>query len=264
MKIINKKNAFTFVELIVVVTILSILWAIWFASYIEYIWDSRDSQRKTDLSQVWSWLKIYKQKRWYYPLPWNNYNITYSWTTVAIQWKLNNNVRINSLEVLPLDPKAKIPYLYSITKNQQEFELVTTLENQDNPITLVNWNYKSVSKNILPTILLATSTTEWLNLETQSWTVEWDINRKLFIYNNQSHNLPYNFVEPYNPISDWTSFDELLSESEYNDSYWQNSDFRNCVEIKEGWKLIIPLDSNPFEYQIITDTWALINTWCTL
>lgn len=260
----SKIKAFTFVELIVVITILVVLWAIWFSSYSWYIDDSRDTQRKSDLSQVSSALKVYKQKRWYYAIPWDTFNLTYSWVTVALQWKLNNNVRLNSLEKLPYDPKIDIAYSYSITSNKQEFEISANLENSGNNLAILDWNYKSVSKYILPTILLATWATLGSDVEVQSWTTTWDENRKLFIYNNQYHNIPYTFESPYEPYSDWTSFDELLTEVEDNNNFWQNSDYRNCVEISEWNKLIIPLSSTPMEYQIITDTWSLVNTWCTL
>lgn len=264
MKKNNYRNkAFTFTELVVVVTILAILWTIWFSSYIWSIADTRDSQRKSDFAQVSSALKIYKQKRWYYSYPWNVMNIQYDWNTIAYQWKLNNNVRLNSLDKLPMDPETKLWYYYSITKSKQEFELAGSLENSDNPISLVVWNYKSDSKNILPTISLAVDQDPGTNIEIKKWTADWDINRKLFIYNNQDHNLAYTFKEPYLPYSDWTSFTGLLDEVESNWDYWQNTDFRNCIEIQEWWKAIIPFSTTPFEYQIITDTWALVNTWCT-
>lgn len=265
MNIKNIKNwAFTFVELIVVVTILSILWAIWFSSYIWSIADTRDSQRKSDFAQVSSALKIYKQKRWYYAYPWDVMNIQYDWNTVAYQWKLNNNVRLNSLDKLPIDPETDSPYFYSITENKQEFELAATLENSDNLISLVVWNYKSASKNILPTISLAISQAVWSNIEIKAWVWSWDANRKLFIYNSQVENLPYTFDEPYLPYSSWTGFSDLLSYVEAEEIYWQNTDFRNCIEIQEWWKALIPFTATAFEYQIITDTWALVNTWCTL
>lgn len=260
----NNFLAFTFVELIIVIVIISILWAIWFTSYIWSIADSRDSQRKSDLSQVSSALKIYKQKRWYYSLPWDVFYIAFSWSNVATQWQLNKNVRLNSLDILPYDPKNKYPYSYSVTSNKQEFELSATLENSDIDISLINWNYKSVSKNILPTILLATWATLWSSVEIKSGTTAWDINRNLFIYNNQIHNLSYKFTEPFVPYTDWITFDNLLTEVEYNDNYWQNTDYRNCTEIEEWWKLLIPLTIDAVEYQIITETWALVNTWCTL
>ena len=54
-------SAFTFVELIVAATIIVILSAVWFSSYVSYIADSRDTQRKSDLAQVTSALKINKK-----------------------------------------------------------------------------------------------------------------------------------------------------------------------------------------------------------
>jgi len=258
------KNGFTFIELIIVISIIAILTSIWFYSYIWYLSESRDSQRKSDLSQVTSALKIYKQKRWYYALPGDNFNIVYSWTTVAYQWKLNKNVHLNTLENLPTDPKIKIYYTYSVTTNKQEFELGATLENDDINQAIIKWNYKSVSANVLPTLLFATWATSWTNLLTKSWTTLWDANRLLFVYDKQSHNLLYTFTEPYDSFSDGTDFSILKDEMIYNDTYWQNSDFRNCLEIEEWWKLLIPLSTTSFEYQIVTDTWALVNTGCTL
>jgi len=263
MKKLNLR-AFTFVELMIVMIIIAILGVVWFYSYVWYLAESRDSQRKADLSQVSSAFKIYKQKRWYYAIPWETFNITYSWSAVATQWKLDTNVRLSSLESLPSDPKNEKFYIYSTTVDKQEFELYATLENAEEPIAIVNWNYKSVSKNILPALLLATWATIWSDVEIQSWSLLWDVNRKLFIYNEQQHNLWYTFEEPFSPTSDWTSFDALLSEMENQGVYWQNSDFRNCIEIEEWGKLLLPLSATAFEYQIITSTWALVNTWCTL
>jgi type II secretory pathway pseudopilin PulG len=253
------KKAFTFVELIVATTIIVILAWIWFYSYSGLLWDSRDSQRKSDLSQVSSALKVYKQKRWYYAIPWDSFNLTFSGITVANQGFLNKNVHLNSLEKLPIDPKTKWYYVYSTTKNKQEFQLFLTLENEEESITLVGWDYKSVSKNLLPVIGIAQNQISWTNIELKD-----SSNKDYFIFDNQFHNLPYTIEDPYEPYSDWTPFATLLAESEEDDNFWQNTDFRNCTEIKEAWKLIIPLTSEEVEYQIITDTWALINTGCSL
>jgi len=264
---INNKNkkAFTFVELIVSVVIITILSAIWFSSYVWYISDSRDSQRKSDLSQLSSSLKVYKQKRWYYWNPWNAFNMTYGWTGIVFQGKLNQNVHIDSLEKLPIDPNNGQYYSYSITTNKQEFELASSLENWDYPKALLIWNYKSVSKSILPTITLAIDANHWDNIEIKEGTASWNINRKLFVYDNNMHNLVYTFEEPYGAYSDWElSFSWLLDEAETNNNFWQNSDYRNCVEIKEADKLIIEPTTTPFDYQVIDDDWFLVGTWCTI
>ncbi len=254
-----KIKAFTFVELIVATTIIIILAWIWFYSYSWLLWDSRDSQRKSDLSQVSSALKVYKQKRWYYAIPWNAYNLTFSGISIVYQWFLNKNVHLNSLEKLPKDPKTKTYYVYSITQNQQEFELFLTLENNDESTALVWWDYKTVSKNNLPTIGLAMTKIQWTKVEIKD-----NSNKDYFIFDNQFHNLPYTIEDPYQPYHDWTSFTWILNEVEEDDNFWQNTDYRNCTEIKEANKLLIPLTSDSVEYQIITDTWALVNTWCHL
>ena len=253
------KKAFTFVELIVATTIIIILAWIWFYSYSGLLGDSRDSQRKSDLSQVSSALKVYKQKRWYYAIPWDSFNITFSGTTIINQWFLNKNVHLNSLEKLPKDPKTNRYYVYSTTSNKQEFQLFMTLENAEESIALVGWDYKTVSKNLVPTLWLAMNKLAWANVEIKGTT-----EKNYFIFDNQFHNLPYTIEDPYEPYSDWTDFATLLAESEEDDNFWQNTDFRNCTEIKEAWKLIIPLTTEDVEYQIITDTWALVNTWCHL
>ena len=254
------KKAFTFVELIIVVTIIAILWTIWMVSYTSYLSDSRDSKRISDFWLIKSALKSYFLKRWSYSTPWNNVEIQYSWSLVAYQWKLDKNVLLSDLDSLPSDPKNKLNYFYSITKNKQEFQIAWTLENWDNPKALLDWNYKTVSKNILPTLILATWATS--PIEVQSWTTAWDINRKLFVYNENIHNLVYDF-DTNLPYSDWTDFDTLLQEAENSNNFWQNSDYRDCLEIKEAWKLLIDPTNTPIEYQI-NENGSLTNTWCTI
>lgn len=163
------------------------------------------------------------------------------------------------MEKLPKDPKTKTYYVYSTTQNQQEFELFLTLENNDESTALVWWDYKTVSKNNLPTIGLAMTKIQWTKVEIKD-----NSNKDYFIFDNQFHNLPYTIEDPYQPYHDWTSFTWILNEVEEDDNFWQNTDYRNCTEIKEANKLLIPLTSDPVEYQIITDTWALVNTWCHL
>lgn len=258
----KNKNAFSFVELIVSVTILAIISTIWFISYSSYLWDSRDSQRKSDLAQVWSALKVYKQKRWYYPVPGNKFDLTYNWTWVVFQWKFDENVRLNTLDRLPLDPKSKTGYIYSITKNAQEYEMAATLENEDNPIALVNGTYKSVSKDVLPGIMLAIDVPSGSSVEIHDWVWSWSTNRNMFIFWNQKHNLAYDFVEPYLPQSDWTAIATILNELATTSSYWQNTDYRSCIEIKESWKAI-QVDNSAITYQIIdSTTWNLSNRIC--
>lgn len=66
---IKKTNAFSLVELIIVITILWILATVWFISFKNYNNTARDSVRVTDIKTIFEWLSIYKVKSWIYPLP---------------------------------------------------------------------------------------------------------------------------------------------------------------------------------------------------
>ena len=249
---LNKK-AFTFVEIIVVTIILTILAAIGFSSFMWNISSWRDTKRKADISELSSSLKTQKQKKGSYPIP-SNYFKTNSWAIIlAWQWKLDKNIWLSEIEEIPSDPKIKVPYLYSISKNKQEFEIALTLENEDlwDTISLLKGDYKSVAKNILPTLLLATGATSDVDISISN-------NKDLFIFDNQNHNLAYDFEWNEKPTSDWTSFNDLLVEAEQNWIFSQNSSFETCLEIRKAGKSVWN-----WEYQIRTNTWALTNTWCT-
>jgi hypothetical protein len=207
--------------------------------------------RKSHIADI-SWaMKTYKQTKWSLPIP-AEYFETKTWSLIiAWQWKLDKNVSLSTIDEIPYDPILEIPYLYSITANKQEFEVAMTLENEkwDLPISLTSWNYKSVAKTVLPTILVAT----WVTID-----ISIADNKKLFIFDNQSHNLAYDFDWNEEPTSDWTDFSLLLEQAEQNWVFSQNSSFETCIEIRKAGKSIWD-----WEYQIRTNTWALSWTWCT-
>ena len=249
MKNIKRIWAFTFVELIIVVVILAILWAIWFSSFVWHISSSRDAQRKSDFTYIISAMKEHKVK-WSYPNPVDSFHLL-NWTKkVAIQWKLWINIWLSTIDKIPLDPKLKIPYLYSTTLNRQEFQIAGTLENDDNPKVILEGDYKSVAKTILPTIIIASGSTSDINIADTN-------NKKLFIFNKWIHNLPYDFDWNIIPTSDWTNFDDILSESIENKTFFQNTNYESCNEIKEDGKLIWS-----WTYQKRNSTWALKDISC--
>lgn len=260
MKTTNTKYTpwFTLVELIVTATILVIITAVGFYSYSQSLLDARDLVRKSDVADIESRLKLYKQQRWAYPIPGDAFTITNSWVTVAQQWKLNENVSLTTADEIPKDPYVDTYYTYSVTNNKQEFEISLTLENADNPVAVLEWSYKSVSRNVLPTISLALDTSGTIEIHDGIWTGS--TNRMMFIFNNWSYNLPYTFESPYAPQTDGTtSFTGILNDP--NILYWQNSDYRNCTEIYDAGKSVSS-GSISEEYQILNTTGALIDTTC--
>lgn len=251
MKILKKK-AFTFVELVVVIIIISILSTIGFTQFQGNISSWRDTLRTANISEISLALKNQKQVRGSYPIPSNNFKIKIWTPIVAWQWKLDTNIWLSTIDDIPLDPKLNIPYLYSISANRQEFEIALALENNDweNNLAFLKWDYKSISKNILPTLILATGSISEIDIN--SWN-----NKDLFIFKNQGNNLPYNFEWSLKPTSNWTSFADLLNKAENDWNFSQNSNFETCLEILMSWKYLWN-----WEYQIRTNTWALANIVC--
>ena len=260
MHIKNRKNTrwFTIVELVVAMTILLVLTGLGFYSYTQNVVDARDSVRVSDIASVSSQLKLYKKSRWAYPLPGDAFNILNRGRIVANQWLLNENVTLTTLDKIPYDPSLEIPYTYSTTRNKQEFQLALTLESEETWNALLEGDYKTVSKNVLPTIVIASP--GWADREINDAVSWWSTNRQLFVFNSWYHNLPYTHDGGTAPYSDGTAFTDLLNDP--NIKFWQNSDFRDCDEILESGKHISNIWVTE-EYQILNASWSLSNTTCT-
>ena len=250
-------SAFTLVELIVSIMIVAILATIWFYSYVWYLTEARDAERKANMWEIKTALKLYKQKRWAYPIPGDKFNLTNNSNVVAYQWFLSEDVTLSTMDKIPKDPYTNKYYFYSITPNKQEAQVALTLENWDFPVAMLDGDYKTVSENVLPSILLATGSTAAIEIHT--WVVDGSTNRHLFILDGWQ-NLPYSISKPYDPYYAGESVDDVLASDNIN--FWHNSDYRTCTEIEEAAKLIH--DTGSEEYQILHENGYLMNTWCTL
>ena len=252
-KIKNHLAAFTLVEIVVTTTILVILTSIWFYSYSKSISDARDSARIADISTLWSQLSLYKRERWAYPFPWDKFNLVNDTIIVWYQWEMNTKVSLTTASAnLPVDPKLKIPYFYSTTRNRQEYQIAASAENSDNPNTILQWDYRSVAKNVLPNIILALDTTSDADISLTT-------TQSLFLFNKWFNTLPYDFNTGA-PYSDNSTLSSML-DSAWND-YWQNTDYRSCQEINLAGKNITASWAAQQEYQILDSNWVLQPELC--
>ncbi len=134
-----KIKAFTLVELIVVITIVWILSTVWFVSYSWYLTWARDSNRISQLTKLSDSLQVYSASKTL-PLPDNKIDITASWTVIAYQWEL----WVDVLETIDYtngwkDPKDDSYYLYSLSKDRREFQVLAFLE--ENNVSFQNTIY---------------------------------------------------------------------------------------------------------------------------
>ncbi len=73
-----RANAFTLIEIIVVVSIIAVLSTIGFLAYSGSVTDARDTTRKADMAELKVRLRATKQKTGAYPLPTSYFSLTNS------------------------------------------------------------------------------------------------------------------------------------------------------------------------------------------
>lgn len=257
----KQKQAFTLIELVVAATILVVLTSIGFYTYTQNISDARDSSRNTDIAALESQMNLYKNRRWAYPFPDEYFEITNRWYTVAYQGLLTNKVALKTTNRVPRDPDLDRFYSFSVTNNRQEYQIGLSLENNDDPFARVWGDYKSVSRNVLPSILLATGSTSPVEINVNVTADGGDENRNLFILDTWYHTLPYDF-DLWDPYTDGSSFDDILND--VWDNFVQNTDFVSCSEIYIAKKHInTPNWVSSDEYNVRNSSWALVDISCT-
>jgi len=121
----SSSNAFTLVELIVVIAILAILWTIGFISLQWYTRDARNSARISDMKTIQKWFDVHIASFWAIPLPDESVTISYSGGTAWHQWVFGENAQasIKRVTSVPVDPTYGIQYAYSTIPNRRYYQL---------------------------------------------------------------------------------------------------------------------------------------------
>ncbi len=158
MKLQNKiqlnQQAFTLVELIVVITILAILWTIAFISLQWYSAQARDSKRISDIENIKKSLELFSLRAWQYPFPDGYFTVKYGTQDLRYQGTIWDEVATNlsrNLNEKPTDPLTELEYIYSRTYGWNEYEVLSIYESDlisyNGQTNSAHANYPKISGN---------------------------------------------------------------------------------------------------------------------
>nr|MDD3720606.1 hypothetical protein [Candidatus Gracilibacteria bacterium] len=130
----KKKYGFTFIELIITVTIVIIIGTIGFMSYSNYISDGRDASRIAHLGELENSFNTYKFKN-ILPSPDKNIEVRVDGVVAGYQGYLSESI-LKQIDYTGVeggkDPKDKIFYTYYSSRDFKSFQLLGFLENESN------------------------------------------------------------------------------------------------------------------------------------
>lgn len=232
-----KKQAFTLVELIVVISIIAILSTIAFISLQSYSESARDSTRISNLSTMKTSLELFHLDAWKYPKTTDWFEVTYSGTTVWYQWVFWDSTvdNVNRLNKIPTDPLTEKKYTYSISNNRQEFQLGWLME----------WEIATISNNLLHQAnawdIIATAIVtwnyNWILFKTLTWS-SCEVLAVPSIISALEPTVTTNLIDIINSgalVYNW--FNNLPSEyinSKYNSIGWFNFNPTNIIAYKDS------------------------------
>ncbi len=127
-------QAFTLVELIVVISILVILWTIGFVSYTNYISWARDTNRISQISWIYDSLEAYKAKQ-DAPIPSDEVEVRTGTTVIWYQWYVWQDILdMIWYEKWWKDPKDNSYFSYYLASDKEHFQIMWYLEEQSSEL----------------------------------------------------------------------------------------------------------------------------------
>lgn len=141
---------FSFVEIIIVITIVALLAVIWITVYEGHQWDTMNAKVVADLNTLKWVFTLYKADTSTLPLPlWNtnfygkNAEYFHSQTgAYGVSWGIRDYILPKKyLNILPMDPRVTEYYAYWKTFGSNEFELAGVITKDAGYESVVVWDY---------------------------------------------------------------------------------------------------------------------------
>lgn len=247
------KKAFSFVEIIITISIIALLVVIWISSKSNYDNNMNNTKVISDVETINNAIISYSQETKTLPMPGGNTNFfwadtgyMHSYEDVDTFWVYGSltedTIAKKYLDVLPLDPRTNSYYAYGKTKASNKFEIASIQVINDVPTAKVSWNYENEN---------------WpLNLIRQ-------YNGSNFVYDGSTNALPYNPEELVLIVTtaDWTIYREW---EEINVNAWENleiffSDW--SVSIIEGWASWAKITLNELNFKWKDNLNTIVKLW---
>ncbi|MFK7780100.1 MAG: prepilin-type N-terminal cleavage/methylation domain-containing protein [Candidatus Gracilibacteria bacterium] len=210
----KNKTAFTFVELMVVVTILTILLTIAFISIQDYSKSSRNSVRITDIGQIKQSLGIFEVETGKYPLPGTFMEVRYLGGLLWYQGKFDNQPfdNLNNLSKKAIDPLFDNEYDFSVINNKTKYQLGALLEGNMFSTNFIFNQANAISEDDVNSYV----------------TGDYD----LFDINSQSGSNCYLITSPSLFVNNYSSTGALLTGGEYSFVYDGSNNFTQNYSTK--------------------------------
>jgi prepilin-type N-terminal cleavage/methylation domain-containing protein len=155
------QGGFTLVELLVVISIIGVLSGFLFVNFASLRERARDAQRKRDLTEIKTALRLYYNDYQHYPANDLQGHIMGCGATgdAVCQWGSKLGSDATTYMMLPTDPLNSGAYGYSYTKdatvNSDKFTLQTVMENKGDPQLLESQRMCGVAaQNLLDNVFM--------------------------------------------------------------------------------------------------------------
>lgn len=151
----TKFCAFSFIELLISITILSLLSVVWYTAFQSQQEKSLNSKVTTDIQVLQNALLLSQQENNSLAMPeWNNnffwFDTSYSHSyddpdTFGVHWFITDKTLAKKyINILPLDPRTNSYYAYGKTKQTQQYQIAGVIFKNDSPESKVIWNYDAL------------------------------------------------------------------------------------------------------------------------
>ncbi len=186
---LKSRFGFTLVELVIVIWIVMILWTTWILLLNKWLWNSRDTKRLSDKSNIMMSMDMYRTSHKRYILPDDYTWVIWNWWTLWYQWIFWESVMrtLDTFDKEPKDPSTKDYYKYSVSNDKKEYQIMILLENQQTYNSILNnkveasdqivdidWNYDwYISTKVSWQYYIWNTPSLFVDINNYTWNLVW-------------------------------------------------------------------------------------------